>query len=63
MCERIGCTHFPTLSNLNFAGAVAPSRRRFLKGVAAAGTSEGLGQGVEGLQRHDRIEQGVQGRR
>ncbi|WP_439610885.1 ABC transporter substrate-binding protein [Reyranella sp.] len=38
MCERIGCTHFPNLSSMNFAGAVAPSRRGFLKGVAAAST-------------------------
>jgi NitT/TauT family transport system substrate-binding protein len=38
MCDRIGCTHFPNLSQMNFAGAVAPSRRGFLKGAAAAGT-------------------------
>ena len=38
MCDRIGCTHFPNLSQMNFAGAVAPSRRGFLKGAAAVST-------------------------
>lgn len=38
MCERIGCTHFPDLSKMNFGGAVAPSRRGFLKGAAAVST-------------------------
>lgn len=38
MCERIGCTHFTTLSKMNFAGTAAPSRRGFLKGAAAVST-------------------------
>ena len=38
MCDRIGCMHFPNLSGMNFAGAVAPSRRGFLKGAAAVST-------------------------
>jgi NitT/TauT family transport system substrate-binding protein len=42
MCDRIGCTHFPKLSEMNFAGIAAPSRRRFLKGTAAATISMGL---------------------
>ena len=38
MCDRIGCTHFPKLSEMDFSGAVQPSRRRFLKGAAAVST-------------------------
>ena len=38
MCDRIGCTHFPKLSEMDFSGAAVPSRRRFLKGAAAATT-------------------------
>jgi NitT/TauT family transport system substrate-binding protein len=38
MCDRIGCTHFPKLSALDFSGAAVASRRRFLKGAAAATT-------------------------
>src|SRR4030095_12300562 len=39
MCDRIGCTHFPKLSEMDFSGAAAqPSRRRFLKGAAAVST-------------------------
>ena len=40
MCDRIGCTHFPDLSKMNFGGAVAPSRRGFLKGAAAVSTKK-----------------------
>src|SRR5262249_41931556 len=38
MCDRIGCTHFPKLSALDFSGAAVASRRRFMKGAAAATT-------------------------
>jgi NitT/TauT family transport system substrate-binding protein len=38
MCDRIGCTHFPKLSGLDFSGAAVASRRRFMKGAAAATT-------------------------
>ena len=38
MCDRIGCTHFPKLSEMDFSGAATASRRRFLKGAAAATT-------------------------
>ena len=49
MCDRIGCTHFPKLSEMDFTGAAAPSRRRFLKGAAAATTiSMGLGGALAG---------------
>ena len=45
MCDRIGCTHFPKLSEMDFSGARRPpSRRRFLKGAAAVSTiSMGMG--------------------
>ena len=47
MCDRIGCTHFPKLSEMDFSGAVVPSRRRFLKGAAAAATiSMAMGPGM-----------------
>ncbi|MFO1157663.1 MAG: ABC transporter substrate-binding protein [Reyranellaceae bacterium] len=49
MCDRIGCTHFPKLSDMDFTGAAAPSRRRFLKSAAATGAiSMGLGGGLFG---------------
>ena len=38
MCDRIGCMHFPKLSEMDFSGAAVPSRRGFLKGAAAAST-------------------------
>src|ERR1700757_4657417 len=38
MCDRIGCTHFPKLSDMDFSGTPAASRRRFLRGATAAGT-------------------------
>src|SRR5260370_35887399 len=38
MWDRIGCTHFPKLSEMDFSGAAVRSRRRFLKGAAAATT-------------------------
>ena len=37
MCDRIGCTHFPNLTNVDLSGASA-SRRRFLKGAVATST-------------------------
>ena len=44
MCDRIGCTHFPKLSEMDFSGAAIPSRRGFLKGAAAVSTiSMGMG--------------------
>ena len=47
MCDRIGCTHFPKLSEMDFSGAAIPSRRRFLKGAAAVGTiSMAMGPGM-----------------
>ena len=49
MCDRIGCRHFPKLSEMDLTGAAAPSRRRFLKGAAAATTiSMGLGGALAG---------------
>jgi NitT/TauT family transport system substrate-binding protein len=38
MCDRIGCTHFPKLQDMDFSGRAVPSRRRFLKGAAAVTT-------------------------
>lgn len=50
MCDRIGCTHFPKLSEMDFTGVAAPSRRRFLKGAAAATSiTMGLGAGLGGV--------------
>jgi len=47
MCDRIGCTHFPRLSEMDFSGAPAASRRRFLKGAAAVSTiSMAMGPGL-----------------
>ena len=50
MCDRIGCTHFPKLSDMDFSGAAAaPSRRRFLKGAGAASTiAMAMGPGLLG---------------
>ena len=50
MCDRIGCTHFPNLRTLDFTGtAAASSRRRFLKGAAAATTvTMAMGPGLMG---------------
>ena len=51
MCDRIGCTHFPKLQDMDFtggaaAGRTASSRRSFLKKAAAVTTiSMGLGGG------------------
>ena len=45
MCDRIGCTHFPKLSEMDFSGAAVPSRRRFLKGAAAVSTIS-MGDGL-----------------
>ena len=38
MCDRIGCTHFPKLQDMDFSGRTVSSRRRFLKGAAAVTT-------------------------
>src|SRR5258707_10599446 len=47
MCDRIGCTHFPKLSEMDFSGAATASRRCFLKGAAAATTiSMAMGPGM-----------------
>ena len=47
MCDRIGCTHFPKLSEMDFSGAAVASRRRFLKGAAAVSTiSMAMGPGM-----------------
>jgi NitT/TauT family transport system substrate-binding protein len=48
MCDRIGCTHFPNLGSMDFSGAVAPSRRKFLKSAAAV-TTISMGMGMAGL--------------
>src|SRR6202171_2295927 len=47
MCDRIGCTHFPKLSEMDFSGAATASRRRFLKGAGAVSTiSMAMGPGM-----------------
>jgi NitT/TauT family transport system substrate-binding protein len=51
MCDRIGCTHFlPKLKDMDFSeefsGAAVASRRKFLKGAAAATT---ISMGIGGL--------------
>jgi NitT/TauT family transport system substrate-binding protein len=38
MCDRIGCTHFPKLSDMDFSGRAVASRRGFLKAAAAVTT-------------------------
>jgi NitT/TauT family transport system substrate-binding protein len=49
MCDRIGCTHFPKLADMDFSGAAVASRRKFLKGAAAASTiSFGMAMGAGG---------------
>jgi NitT/TauT family transport system substrate-binding protein len=49
MCDRIGCTHFPKLADMDFSGAAVASRRKFLKGAAAASTiSFGMAMGMGG---------------
>ncbi len=45
MCDRIGCMHFPKLSEMDFSGAAVPSRRRFLKGATGA-IAMGVGSGL-----------------
>ncbi len=53
MCDRIGCTHFPKLSEMDFSGATASSRRGFLKRAAATGTiAFGMGGGLFGGAAH-----------
>ena len=48
MCDRVGCTHFPNLSSMDFSGRGAASRRGFLKGAAAL-TTITMGMGMGGL--------------
>jgi NitT/TauT family transport system substrate-binding protein len=45
MCDRIGCTHFPKLSEMDFSAAAVASRRRFLKGGAAAASTIAMAMG------------------
>jgi len=45
MCDRIGCMHFPKLTNMDFSGRAVSSRRGFLK-KAAAVTTIGMGVSV-----------------
>ena len=53
MCDRIGCTHFPKLQDLDFTGAAVASRRKFLKGAAAATTiTMGMGSALFGGAAH-----------
>ena len=53
MCDRIGCMHFPKLSEMDFSGAAVPSRRRFLKGAAATSTiAMAMGPGLFGGTAH-----------
>ena len=49
MCDRIGCTHFPKLQDMDFSGRAVSSRRGFLKRAAAVTTiSMGVGGGLMG---------------
>ena len=49
MCDRIGCTHFPKLADMDFSGRAVSSRRSFLKKAAAVTTiSMGVGGGLAG---------------
>jgi NitT/TauT family transport system substrate-binding protein len=49
MCDRIGCTHFPKLQDMDFSGRAVSSRRSFLKRAAAVTTiSMGVGGGLMG---------------
>ena len=49
MCDRIGCTHFPKLQDMDFTGRAVSSRRSFLKRAAAVTTvSMGVGGGLMG---------------
>ena len=49
MCDRIGCTHFPKLQDMDFSGRAVSSRRSFLKKAAAVTTiSMGVGGGLMG---------------
>ena len=49
MCDRIGCMHFPKLTNIDFSDRAVSSRRRFLKRAAAVTTiSMGVGAGMMG---------------
>ncbi len=53
MCDRIGCMHFPKLSEMDFSGAAVPSRRRFLKGAVATSTiAMAMGPGLFGGPAH-----------
>src|SRR5471032_2567011 len=46
MCDRIGCTHFPKLSDMDFSGTPAKSRRGFLKAAAATTITMAAGPGM-----------------
>ena len=48
MCDRIGCTHFPNLSAMDFSGRAVSSRRGFLKSAAAV-TTITMGMGMAGM--------------
>ena len=49
MCDRVGCTHFPKLTDMDFSGRAVSSRRSFLKKAAAVTTiSMGVGGGMMG---------------
>jgi len=49
MCDRIGCTHFPKLQDMDFSGRAVSSRRSFLKKAAAVTTiTMGMGGGMMG---------------
>jgi len=49
MCDRIGCTHFPKLTNMDFSDRAVSSRRSFLKRAAAVTTiSMGVGGAMMG---------------
>ncbi|HSH99128.1 MAG TPA: twin-arginine translocation signal domain-containing protein, partial [Reyranella sp.] len=49
MCDRIGCTHFPKLQDMDFSGRAVASRRSFLKKAAAVTTiTMGMGGGMIG---------------
>jgi NitT/TauT family transport system substrate-binding protein len=49
MCDRIGCTHFPKLQDMDFSGRAVSSRRSFLKKAAAVTTiSMGVGGSLMG---------------
>ena len=42
MCDRIGCTHFPKLTDMDFSGRAVSSRRSFLKKTAVTAVASGF---------------------